>query len=123
MGNTISGGLTLRQGKVEVFLFNHLAKVDEPIVVSADAVNKEVNQMIETYRGRNPIEIACRIYLSYRGSNKVITRGESQVYLEMVFRASVLTGTVKPTEDELLKLSAFVDAAKKNSDKTEQGKR
>ena len=88
----------------------HLKKVDDPIILSEEEVNKEVNQVIQMYRGRSPIEIASRVYLRFRGSNKVITRGDSRIYLEMVFRASVLTGIIKPTEENLMKLSALVDS-------------
>ncbi|GAA5496425.1 hypothetical protein Rhal01_02608 [Rubritalea halochordaticola] len=107
----------------ELRKYFHLEKVDKPIVLTEEEVNKEVNQVIQKYRGRKPAEIAARIYLSFRGSNKVITRGDFHIYLEMVFRAAVFSGTIKPTEKDLMKISAFVDSPTKDSHNQEQENR
>lgn len=79
-----------------------------------EEINKAVNGVLQAYKGRPVLEVVTRIYMKYKDSSKVnIQKGEKgdmKIYLEKVFRASVLTGVFNPSKEGLDELTAHIDA-------------
>lgn len=118
----LEGGLN--QCLAEALLFKHDRELyrddfhayfrvdkDSPTVPqSTEEVNSIVNGMMKTYKGRSQIEIFSRIYLEFKGTDKTnIRRDGLEIYLEVMFRASLFMGIFNPSKEELLKLSAIAD--------------
>ncbi|CAA6679082.1 DUF3859 domain-containing protein [Lentimonas sp. CC4] len=78
--------------------------------LSEDEANRTVNEIIERYHSRTPLEISTRVYLHFKNSHQIFTRSDGTVlYLEQIFRTSVFTGTLQLSDSELITLSTYID--------------
>ena len=94
-------------------------KTSETKPQATEVINDSVNGIMKSFKGRSPLETVTRIYLRFKGTNETNLRKDgSEIYLEMMFRASVFQGVFNTSKEGVLELSAAADYKKMNSNQS-----
>ena len=91
--------------------FYHIDRSAKESVLSNEEINVRVNDLLKKFKGRQPLETATRIYISFRRTGFVAERSDrSTMSLERMFRASIFTGITDGSKNgEVHRLAAIAD--------------